>query len=78
MGGRNGKSTTFGYQLYDNLAHCNFIREKSQVWREWRPTVLNFTILYSCYLKKTINFILTTLRQIVSPNALLCLFQCKE
>ena len=49
--------------------HCNFIVEKSQVWREWRPAVLNFTILYSCYLQNTINFILTTLWQIT-----LCVF----
>ena len=34
-----------------------------------RPAALNFTILYSCYLQNTINFILTTLRLSVSPNA---------
>ena len=31
--------------------------------------VRNFTILFSCYLKNTIHFILTSLRQIVSHNA---------
>ena len=67
--GRNGESTSF--QCFDKLEHCNFTGEKSQVWRERRSAVLNFTILNSCYLQNTLNFILTTLRQIVSPNAFL-------
>ena len=53
------------------IAHCNFIVEKSQVWREWRLAVRNFTVLFYCYLQNMIFFILTTLRQIVSPNAFL-------
>ena len=30
---------------FDNLVHCNFIVEKTQVWLEWRPAVRNFTII---------------------------------
>ena len=30
-GGRNGKSTAFWYQWYENLVHCNFILENRKL-----------------------------------------------
>ena len=58
----------------DNLVQCILLEKNRQFGGNGGslvPAVLKFTVLYSCYLQNTINFILTTLRQIVSPNAFL-------